>query len=144
MKNKVLMLLAVVLVICSVFGSVFADDPNENEYLFNTESEAGDRKYEDVEDVPKIKSSGAQNQSGNPETQSVEETAQKQEIKVTAKPQEDKAPKAVPLPEDGIGAYKVDPETGVKEYLLFQTYDICMQWMGDDALCQSPYSCFWK
>lgn len=50
----------------------------------------------------------------------------------------------VPLPEDGIGAYRIDPESGQKEYLLFQTYEICMQWLGDDAKCRDSHYCYGK
>ena len=48
-----------------------------------------------------------------------------------------------PLPEDEIGAYKMDP-WGKKEYLIFHTYDICMRWLGDDGLCSGYERCFHK
>ena len=48
-----------------------------------------------------------------------------------------------PLPEDEIGAYKMDP-WGNKEYLIFHTYDICMRWLGDDGLCSGYERCFHK
>ena len=50
---------------------------------------------------------------------------------------------AVPLPEDEIGAYKIDP-FGNKEYLLFHTYDICMSWLGNETLCSGYERCFHK
>lgn len=52
--------------------------------------------------------------------------------------------KVVPLPEDGVGAYMIDPLTGEKEYLLFHTYEICMQWLGDDAKCRDWRYCYGK
>ena len=47
------------------------------------------------------------------------------------------------LPEDEIGAYKIR-EDGTKEYLIFHTYDICMQWLGRDDLCRGYERCFHK
>ena len=47
------------------------------------------------------------------------------------------------LPEDEIGAYRLK-EDGTKEYLLFQTYDICMNYLGNDELCQGNERCFHK
>ena len=47
------------------------------------------------------------------------------------------------LPEDEIGAY-VQYDDGTKEYLLFHTYAICMDWLGDDALCRGYERCFHK
>ena len=48
-----------------------------------------------------------------------------------------------PLPEDEIGAYYQDP-FGNKTYLLFHTYDICMDWLGSDELCSGYERCFHK
>lgn len=47
------------------------------------------------------------------------------------------------LPEDEIGAYTQDA-WGNKTYLLFHTYDICMQWLGSDDLCRGYERCFHK
>lgn len=47
------------------------------------------------------------------------------------------------LPEDEIGAYKLN-EDGTKEYLLFHTYSICMDWLGHDELCRGYERCFHK
>ena len=49
----------------------------------------------------------------------------------------------VALPEDEIGAYALRQD-GTKEYLLFQTYDICMMYLGSDELCRGPERCFHK
>ena len=51
--------------------------------------------------------------------------------------------KVYALPEDEIGAYKLRAD-GTKEYLLFHTYDICMQWLGRDELCRGYERCFHK
>ena len=51
--------------------------------------------------------------------------------------------RVVALPEDEIGAYKLN-EDGSKEYLLFHTYDICMAWLGNDDLCRGYERCFHK
>ena len=51
--------------------------------------------------------------------------------------------RVVALPEDEIGAYKLNAD-GTKEYLLFHTYDICMQWLGSDELCRGYERCFHK
>lgn len=51
--------------------------------------------------------------------------------------------RSVSLPEDEIGAYSIKPD-GSKEYLLFQTYDICMQYLGDNELCSGNERCFHK
>lgn len=40
------------------------------------------------------------------------------------------------LPEDSIGAYTIGAD-GQKEYLVFHTYDICMNYLGDAELCSS-------
>ena len=48
-----------------------------------------------------------------------------------------------PLPEDEIGAYALR-EDGTKEYLIFHTYEICMKYMGDQALCKGNERCFHK
>jgi uncharacterized repeat protein (TIGR02543 family) len=47
------------------------------------------------------------------------------------------------LPEDEIGAYVVYKD-GTKEYLIFQTYDICMAYLGRDELCSGSERCFHK
>ncbi|MBQ6503528.1 MAG: hypothetical protein IJI57_06400 [Flexilinea sp.] len=47
------------------------------------------------------------------------------------------------LPEDEIGAYALRKD-GTKEYLIFQTYDICMAYLGRDELCRGPERCFHK
>ena len=47
------------------------------------------------------------------------------------------------LPEDEIGSYWI-MEDGTKEYLLFHTYDICMAWLGNPALCEGPERCYHK
>ena len=47
------------------------------------------------------------------------------------------------LPEDEIGSYWI-LEDGTKQYLLFHTYDICMQWLGSDELCRGPERCYHK
>ena len=47
------------------------------------------------------------------------------------------------LPEDEIGAYKLN-EDGTKEYLLFHTYSLCMNWLGRDELCRGYERCFHK
>ena len=47
------------------------------------------------------------------------------------------------LPEDAIGAYSIGPD-GQKEYVVFQTYAICMNYLGDDELCSSSGRTFNK
>ncbi|MBQ6341926.1 MAG: chitobiase/beta-hexosaminidase C-terminal domain-containing protein [Anaerolineaceae bacterium] len=47
------------------------------------------------------------------------------------------------LPEDEVGAYKILRD-GTKMYLLFHTYDICMDWLGQDDLCRGYERCFHK
>ena len=47
------------------------------------------------------------------------------------------------LPEDAIGAYSIGPD-GQKEYVVFQTYAICMNYLGDDELCSSSSRTFNK
>jgi hypothetical protein len=47
------------------------------------------------------------------------------------------------LPEDEIGAYRLHDD-GTKEYLIFHTYDLCMHWLGSDALCRGHERCFHK
>ncbi len=47
------------------------------------------------------------------------------------------------LPEDEIGAYRL-LDDGTKEYLIFNTYDICMAWLGSDELCSGYEHCFHK
>ena len=51
--------------------------------------------------------------------------------------------RVVALPEDEIGAYQLRPD-GTKEYLIFQTYDICMAYLGRDELCRGPERCYHK
>ncbi|MBQ6481799.1 MAG: hypothetical protein IJI45_11835, partial [Anaerolineaceae bacterium] len=51
--------------------------------------------------------------------------------------------KVYALPEDEIGAYTILKD-GTKEYLIFHTYDICMQWLGSDELCRGYERCFHK
>ena len=51
--------------------------------------------------------------------------------------------KVYALPEDEIGAYKL-LDDGTKQYLLFHTYDICMDWLGRDDLCRGYERCFHK
>lgn len=51
--------------------------------------------------------------------------------------------RVVALPEDEIGAYALR-EDGTKEYLIFQTYDICMAYLGRDELCTGPERCYHK
>ena len=51
--------------------------------------------------------------------------------------------KVVALPEDEIGAYKI-LDDGTKEYLLFHTYAICMDWLGRDEICRGYERCFHK
>ena len=41
------------------------------------------------------------------------------------------------LPEDMVGSYVIT-EDGEKEYVVFQTYDICMNYLGNDELCSDP------
>ena len=47
------------------------------------------------------------------------------------------------LPEDEIGAYAIRDD-GTKEYLIFHTYAICMDWLGSDELCRGYERCFHK
>ena len=47
------------------------------------------------------------------------------------------------LPEDEIGAYVEGPD-GEREYLIFQTYDICMAYLGSEDLCRGNERCFHK
>lgn len=51
--------------------------------------------------------------------------------------------RVVALPEDEIGAYALRGD-GTKEYLIFQTYDICMAYLGSDDLCAGPERCYHK
>lgn len=51
--------------------------------------------------------------------------------------------KVYALPEDAIGAYKLRDD-GTKEYLIFHTYAICMNWLGSDELCRGYERCFHK
>ena len=48
-----------------------------------------------------------------------------------------------PLPEDEVGAYYLRPDK-TKEYLIFQTYDICMRYLGSDELCRGFERCYHK
>ena len=47
------------------------------------------------------------------------------------------------LPEDEIGAYVIY-QNGEKEYLVFHTYEICMNYLGSDDLCRGYERCFHK
>ena len=47
------------------------------------------------------------------------------------------------LPEDEFGAYAISKD-GTKEYLLFQTYNICMAWLGSNDLCAGHEKCYHK
>ncbi len=51
--------------------------------------------------------------------------------------------KVYALPEDEIGAYAMRKD-GTKEYLLFHTYSICMDYLGRDDLCRGYERCFHK
>ena len=51
--------------------------------------------------------------------------------------------KVTALPEDEIGAYKLRAD-GTKEYLIFHTYAVCMNWLGSDELCRGYERCFHK
>ncbi len=51
--------------------------------------------------------------------------------------------RSVPLPEDEIGAYKLLPD-GSKEYLIFQTYEICMRYLNNEEECAGHERCFHK
>ena len=52
-------------------------------------------------------------------------------------------PAVYPLPEDEIGSYVLHDD-GTKEYLVFQTYDICMDYLGSDDLCRGFERCYHK
>lgn len=41
------------------------------------------------------------------------------------------------LPEDMVGSYVIT-EDGEKEYVVFESYDICMSYLGDAELCSDP------
>ena len=56
---------------------------------------------------------------------------------------ESKQPVFYALPEDEDGAYVLLPD-GTKEYLMFETYDICMAYLGSDELCKGPQRCYHK
>ena len=56
---------------------------------------------------------------------------------------QDEPPAVYPLPEDEIGAYTITRE-GMKEYLIYQTYDICMAYLGSDDLCRGSERCYHK
>ena len=49
----------------------------------------------------------------------------------------------IPLPEDEIGAYTLRPD-GSKEYLIFQTYEICMRYLGSEEECAGHERCYHK
>ncbi|MBQ6505056.1 MAG: InlB B-repeat-containing protein [Flexilinea sp.] len=51
--------------------------------------------------------------------------------------------KVYALPEDEVGAYRLNDD-GTKEYLLFHTYAICMNYLGSDELCRGYERCFHK
>ena len=44
---------------------------------------------------------------------------------------------------DVTGAYALRTD-GTKEYLLFHTYEICMNYLGRDELCRGPERCYHK
>ena len=48
-----------------------------------------------------------------------------------------------PLPEDEIGSYVLHKD-GTKEYLVFQTYAICMDYLGSHDLCKGFERCYHK
>ena len=77
--------------------------------------------------------------SGN-EGSSGAQTSDPEKPAVNPQPEE---PVFYALPEDEIGAYVLLPD-GTKEYLLFQTYDICMSWLSSDELCKGPQRCYHK
>ena len=62
---------------------------------------------------------------------------------VSVKGPEPEVIRVVALPEDEIGAYQLRAD-GTKEYLIFQTYDICMAYLGRDELCRGPERCYHK
>ncbi len=41
------------------------------------------------------------------------------------------------LPEDSVGSYVINEE-GIKEYVVFHSYAICMSYLGNDELCSEP------
>ena len=43
------------------------------------------------------------------------------------------------LPEDSVGAYTIGPD-GQKEYVVFETYEICMNYLGNADLCSSGHT----
>ena len=51
--------------------------------------------------------------------------------------------RVVGLPEDEIGAYAIELD-GRKQYLIFQTYDICMAYLGSEELCRGNERCYHK
>ena len=55
----------------------------------------------------------------------------------------DDSPAVYPLPEDEIGSY-VLRQDGKKEYLVFHTFDICMNYLGDEELCSGNERCYHK
>ena len=59
------------------------------------------------------------------------------------KPQEEEELFIIGLPEDEIGAYAERPD-GTREYLIFQTYDICMNYLGSEELCYGNERCYHK
>jgi hypothetical protein len=59
------------------------------------------------------------------------------------KPQEEEELFIIGLPEDEIGAYAEGPD-GTREYLIFQTYDICMNYLGSEELCHGNERCYHK
>ena len=56
---------------------------------------------------------------------------------------DDFGPVIIPLPEDEIGAYVLRPDK-TKEYLIFQTYETCMWYLGDEELCAGHERCYHK
>lgn len=53
------------------------------------------------------------------------------------------SPAVYPLPEDEIGSY-VLRQDGKKEYLVFHTFDICMNYLGNEELCSGNERCYHK
>ena len=52
--------------------------------------------------------------------------------------------RVVPLPEDEFGSYELDPITGEKNYLMFNTYAICMDFLNNEELCSGCERCCHK
>ena len=58
-------------------------------------------------------------------------------------PQNETHRAVVERPEDATGMYMIE-EDGSKTYLMFQTYDICMFFLGRDDLCAGHEKCYHK